>query len=57
LRIDYGAGGVILAVHLSEKCGVAVLDDSVTRAVWKSQPIPLPPHSAPSGTIDVEFSP
>ena len=57
LRIDYGAGGVILAVHLPEKCGMAVLDDSITRAVWKSQPIPLPPHSASSGSIEIEFSP
>jgi hypothetical protein len=57
LRIDYAAGGVILAVRFLEKCGTAGLDDSVMRAVWKSQPIPLPAKSPSTGSIDIEFSP
>lgn len=53
--IDYGAGGVIVNVTQQQDCGDAELDDSVMRAIWKSQPLPIP---APAdGRVVLEFTP
>lgn len=57
LRIDYRSGGMISAVHVEQGCGDRSLGDSIERAVWKTQPLPLPPDSPASGSLDLEFSP
>lgn len=57
LRISYRAGGIVTAVVIHEGCGDRALTESVERAVWKTQPLPLPAGSSPAGTIDIEFSP
>jgi outer membrane biosynthesis protein TonB len=57
LRIDYRAGGMISAVTVQQGCGDRSLGDSIERAVWKTQPLPLPPGAPASGNIELEFSP
>jgi hypothetical protein len=57
LRIDYRGGGMISAVHVGQGCGDRSLGDSIERAVWKTQPLPLPPDAPASGSLDLEFSP
>ncbi|WP_428310480.1 TonB C-terminal domain-containing protein [Hydrocarboniphaga sp.] len=57
LRIDYRGGGMISAVHVEQGCGDRSLGDSIERAVWKTQPLPLPPDAPASGSLDLEFSP
>ena len=57
IRIDYLAGGRIAAVHFVKPCGSYELEESVRRAVWKSQPIPLIEARTAAGTIDIEFTP
>ena len=57
LRIDYRSGGMISAVHVAQGCGDRSLGDSIERAVWKTQPLPLPPDAPASGSLDLEFSP
>jgi TonB family protein len=57
LRIDYQAGGTISNVVLLEGCGDGGLDDSVQRAVWKTQPLPLGPAQQGPGSLVLDFTP
>lgn len=57
LRIDYLAGGYIANVVVLEGCGTNPLDDSVERAVWKTQPLPLAPSQNGPGSLVLEFTP
>lgn len=57
VQISYRAGGIVTAATVQQGCGDPALADSVERAVWKTQPLPLPPGSPAAGTIDIEFSP
>jgi outer membrane biosynthesis protein TonB len=57
LRIDYRPGGMISKVTVQQGCGEPGLGDSIERAVWKSQPLPLAPDAPPSGSIELDFSP
>jgi outer membrane biosynthesis protein TonB len=56
LRIDYAAGGMIAAVRFLQGCGSLALDDSVKRAIWKTQPLPLGSKDK-AGTLEFEFTP
>lgn len=56
LRIDYLAGGIIAAMRFVSGCGSPVLDDSVRRAVWKTQPLPLRAPAA-AGSLELDFTP
>ena len=57
LRIDYQAGGFIANVVILDGCGNNPLDDSVERAVWKTQPLPLDPAQNGPGSMVLEFTP
>ena len=57
LRIDYRPGGMIGKVTVQQGCGEPGLGDSIERAVWKSQPLPLAPDAPASGSIELDFSP
>lgn len=57
LRIRYQAGGVIEAVNVESGCGSPELVDSIERAVWKSQPLPLRAARLQAGELSLEFSP
>ena len=57
IRIDYQAGGLISAVTVQEGCGGPMLDDSVERAIWKTQPLPLPAARSQAGSFLLEFTP
>lgn len=57
LRIDYRPGGMISKVTVQQGCGEPGLGDSIERAVWKSQPLPLALDAPASGSIELDFSP
>lgn len=57
LRIDYLAGGIISNVVVLDGCGNNPLDDSVERAVWKTQPLPLGPTQSGPGSVVLDFTP
>jgi len=57
LRIDYQAGGFIANVVILDGCGNNPLDDSVERAIWKTQPLPLDPAQNGPGSMVLEFTP
>jgi outer membrane biosynthesis protein TonB len=57
LRIDYRAGGMISNVVVLDGCGNDPLDDSVERAIWKTQPLPLGPAQNGPGSMVLEFTP
>jgi hypothetical protein len=57
LRIDYAAGGMITAVHFLQDCGGLALDDSVKRAIWKTQPLPLMSAKREAGSLEIDFTP
>jgi outer membrane biosynthesis protein TonB len=57
VHIDYAIGGMITAVNIVQDCGSTVLDDSVRRAVWKTQPLPLLRAKLAAGSIDIDFLP
>lgn len=57
VQIDYAVGGAIIQVRLLEGCGSPVLDDSVKRAVWKTQPLPVASAKQQAGRLEIEFSP
>lgn len=57
IRIDYQLGGMISSVKVQEGCGAISLDDSVERAVWKMQPLPLAAARTQAGSMIVDFSP
>ncbi len=57
IRIDYLAGGRITAVEFLDKCGEYDLDESVRKAIWKSQPLPLIEAKTTAGSIEIEFTP
>ncbi len=61
LRIDYLAGGFIANVAVLDGCGNNPLDDSVERAIWKTQPLaarsgPERPRQHGAGVHSVSFS-
>ncbi|WP_029922724.1 energy transducer TonB [Nevskia soli] len=57
IRIDYAVGGMITAVHFLQGCGNPMLDDSVRRAIWKTQPLPLLRANEAAGSLEIEFTP
>ena len=57
IHIDYLAGGMISAVKFLQGCGSYALDESVRRAVWKTQPLPGADKKAAAGTIEIDFTP
>lgn len=57
IQIDYLAGGRISAVKFLRACGDYDLDESVRKAIWKSQPLPLLDALNKPGTIEIEFTP
>jgi TonB family protein len=57
VRIDYLAGGRVTAVNFVQGCGSAELDDSVRRAIWKTQPLPLGKAHQGAGSLEIEFLP
>ena len=57
LRIDYAAGGMITAVRYLQGCGSLVLDDSVKRAIWKTQSLPLLRAKEKAGSLEIDFTP
>ena len=56
-HIDYAVGGMITAVRMLQTCGSLVLDDSVRRAIWKTQPVPLLRAKLFAGGLDIDFLP
>ncbi len=57
-KIDYLPGGIISNVSQVQTCGSPQLDDSVMRAVWKTQPLPLDNNArGQAGSIVLEFTP
>jgi len=57
IRIDYRAGGRIIGVEFLNKCGEYDLEESVRKAIWKSQPLPLIEAKTADGSIEIEFTP
>ncbi|MDB5985809.1 MAG: hypothetical protein JWR16_862 [Nevskia sp.] len=57
IRIDYQLGGMISGVTVQEGCGGPLLDDSVERAIWKAQPLPIAAARTQSGNLTLEFTP
>jgi hypothetical protein len=57
VQIDYVVGGSIVEVRLLEGCGSPMLDDSVKRAVWKTQPLPVASARKQAGRLEIDFSP
>lgn len=57
IRIDYLAGGRITAIEFINKCGEYDLDESIRKAIWKSQPLPLIEAKTAAGSIEIEFTP
>ena len=57
IRIDYRAGGRITGVEFLNKCGEYDLEESVRKAIWKSQPLPLIEAKTADGSIEIEFTP
>ncbi len=57
IRIDYAAGGMIAAVRFLQGCGSLELDDSVKRAIWKTQPLPLLRANEEAGSLEIDFTP
>jgi membrane protein involved in colicin uptake len=57
IHIDYAAGGMIVAVRFLQGCGSLELDDSVKRAIWKTQPLPLLGAKNEAGSLEIDFTP
>jgi outer membrane biosynthesis protein TonB len=57
LRIDYAIGGKIMAVNFLKGCGALALDDSVKRAIWKTQSLSLRSAKREAGSIEIDFTP
>lgn len=57
LRIDYAIGGKIMAVDFLKGCGALALDDSVKRAIWKTQFLPLNSAKREAGSLEIDFTP
>jgi hypothetical protein len=57
VRIDYLAGGTITKVTFLQGCGSPLLDDSLQRAIWKTQPLPLSKAKQGAGSVEIEFLP
>ena len=57
IHIDYAAGGMITAVRFLQGCGNPMLDDSVKRAIWKTQPLPLLHAKEAAGSLEIDFTP
>jgi len=57
IRIDFRAGGIIANVSVLQGCGDSPLDDSVIRAVWKTQPLPIESARNQDGSVVLDFTP
>lgn len=57
LRIDYAVGGKIVALRFLQGCGTLALDDSVKRAIWKTQILSLQNAKREAGSLDIDFTP
>lgn len=57
LRIDYAVGGKIVALRFLKGCGTLALDDSVKRAIWKTQILPLQNAKREAGSLEIDFTP
>lgn len=57
IKIDYAIDGSITAVKFLKGCGGLVLDDSVKRAIWKTQPLPLLRTKREAGSLEIDFTP
>jgi type IV secretory pathway VirB10-like protein len=57
IHIDYSIDGRITAVKFLKGCGGLVLDDSVKRAIWKTQPLPLIRAKREAGSFEFDFTP
>lgn len=57
IRIDYSVGGRVTEITFLQSCGSYELDDSVRRAIYKSQPLPLIAAKTAAGSIEVDFTP
>lgn len=57
LRIDYAIGGKITAVNFLKGCGALALDDSIKRAIWKTQMLPLQSAKREAGSLEIDFTP
>lgn len=57
LRVDYKPGGIVVGVVVTNGCGEALLDDSVERAIWKTQPLPIAASRTQAGSVYLDFSP
>lgn len=57
IRIDFRAGGIIANVSVLQGCGDSPLDDSVIRAVWKTQPLPVESARSQDGSVVLDFTP
>lgn len=57
LKITYRSHGVVTAVAVDDACNDRMLADSIERAVWKTQPLPLSKTDPAEGNIELEFSP
>jgi outer membrane biosynthesis protein TonB len=57
VRIDYLPGGRISAVNFVKACVNNDLEESVRRAIWKTQPLPLLHAKTAAGNVEIEFTP
>jgi hypothetical protein len=54
VRIDYTAAGMISKLSFPQPCGDSALEDSVKRAIWKTQPLL---HTSAAGSLEIDFTP
>ncbi len=57
VKVDYRAGGMVSMVTVLDKCGGQLLDDSIERAIWKTQPLPWNAARGQDGSVILEFTP
>ena len=57
IRIDYLVGGRIAAIKFLNACGAYDVEESVRKAIYKSQPLPLLAAKTATGSVEIEFTP
>jgi outer membrane biosynthesis protein TonB len=57
IHIDFAVDGTITGVKVLRGCGGVALDDSVKRAIWKTQPLPLLRKRREAGSLEIDFTP
>jgi hypothetical protein len=57
VRIDYRADGTITQITFTNGCGNAVVVDSIRRAIWKTQPLPLAASKQQAGSLELDLAP